>query len=83
MITSVAGLAAIASGALFFTKLTGPAGPGLVMGGLFTILYGSVRGFQGIDTKVMFGVALVTLALVVGVSWRWFKFEDVETLKKK
>lgn len=71
-ITAVLGLAAVAAGALFFTGLTGPAGPGLVLGGMATIIYGTARTFQTVDKQWLFVVAFLTLAGMVGVSWRWF-----------
>lgn len=72
-ITSIVGFVAIAVGALKFADMTGPAGPGLVIGGMITIMYGSMRTFNTVDKRWLFIVALVTLVGVVWVSRRWFQ----------
>lgn len=71
-ITSIVGLLAVAVGALKFVELTGPAGPGLVLGGIFTIMYGTARTFSTVDKRWLFVVALGTLIGVVWVSRKWF-----------
>lgn len=73
VITSIVGFAAVATGALLFAQLTGPAGPGLVLGGLATIIYGSARTFDTVDKRWLFAVAFFTLVGMMGVSWRWFR----------
>jgi len=40
---TIIGFLAIAGGALYFSEAMGPVAPGLVFGGLFTILYGAGR----------------------------------------
>ena len=57
-ITAVVGLLAIGIGALIFVDFTGPGGPGLVLGGLITILYGAMRTFQTVDKRWLFFVAV-------------------------
>ena len=54
LITVVLGFGAIAAGALLFREELGPVGPGLVFGGLITILYGALRASGAVDERWIF-----------------------------
>jgi len=61
---TVIGFIALAGGALFLSEVMGPVAPGLVFGGVITILYGSIRGFDAIDKRWLF---LELLILLIGL----------------
>jgi hypothetical protein len=64
LITTLIGFGAIAAGALMFGEGMGPIGPGLVFGGLITILYGSGRTLGTVDKRWLF---LELLAVFIGL----------------
>lgn len=67
LVTVVLGFGAIAAGALLFREELGPVGPGLVFGGLITILYGAIRAAGAVDKRWIFlelVLAFVGLILV-------------------
>ncbi len=71
--TTAFGFAAIAIGTLLFSEKLGPVGPGLVFGGLFTILYGTTRSFRSLDKQWLF-LELVTVFLgLIFVTWRFLQ----------
>src|SRR3989344_548120 len=64
IMTAIIGFVAIAIGALYSSEEFGPVGPGLVFGGLFTILYGATRSFTAVDKRWLFlelGLGLIGL----------------------
>ena len=74
IITTIAGFAAIAVGALYFSsEAMGPVAPGLVFGGLLTIMYGAGRSFEAVDKRLLFLELLVVLAGLIFVTRRYLK----------
>ena len=71
IMTTIIGFVAIAGGALFLSEAMGPVAPGLVFGGLLTIIYGSIRGFQGVDKRWLFLELLLVLAGLILVTRRY------------
>src|SRR5438045_7162326 len=59
LMTTAFGFFAIVVGTLLFSERIGPVGPGLVFGGLFTILYGTMRSFRSLDKRWIFIELLV------------------------
>lgn len=78
LITTAFGFVAIVVGTLLFSEKLGPVGPGLVFGGLFTILYGTTRSFRSLDKQWIFAELLIVFVGIILVTWRYLK-----TLKKK
>ena len=81
-LASIIGFAAIVVGALKFPQLAGPAGPGLVLGGLFSIMYASARGFESVDKRWLFGVAFLTMLGIIWVSRQWFVLSGEDQVQK-
>jgi hypothetical protein len=77
---TIIGFVALAGGALFFSEAMGPAAPGLVFGGLLTILYGAVRGFTAVDKRWLFLELLVVLIGLILVTRRYL---SITTKAKK
>jgi hypothetical protein len=73
LITSAFGFAAITVGTLLFSEKLGPVGPGLVFGGLFTILYGTTRSFRSLDKRWLFLELLVIFVGLIFVTWRFLQ----------
>ena len=74
IMTTIAGFAAIAGGALYFSsEAMGPVAPGLVFGGLFTIMYGAGRSFEAVDKRLLFLELLVVLVGLIFVTRRYLK----------
>ena len=71
--TTALGFLAIAIGALLFSEKIGPVGPGLVFGGLFTIVYGTMRSFRSLDKKWIFFELLVVFIGIILVTARFLK----------
>ena len=69
--TTAFGFLAIAFGTLLFSEKIGPVGPGLVFGGLFTILYGTARSFRSLDKRWSFAELLVVFIGIIMVTWRY------------
>lgn len=67
------GFAAIIIGTLLFSEKIGPVGPGLVFGGLFTILYGTMRSFRSLDKRWIFIELVVVFIGIILVTWRYIK----------
>src|SRR4030042_5079163 len=65
---TIIGFLALAGGALFLTEAMGPVAPGLVFGGLLTILYGAGRGFDAVDKRWLFLELLVVLVGLILVT---------------
>ncbi|MDP1710639.1 MAG: hypothetical protein Q8L46_01740, partial [candidate division WWE3 bacterium] len=73
LITAAFGFAAIATGTLLFSEKIGPVGPGLVFGGLFTILYGTTRSFGSLDKRWLFLELLAVFLGLILVTWRYLR----------
>ena len=70
---AIVGVIAVAGGLLLQSRLDAIR-LGLVTGGLATILYAVAQAGEDLDefgSAVVFGVALIGLALVIGVGYRW------------
>jgi len=67
------GFLAIIVGTLLFSEKMGPVGPGLVFGGLFTILYGTMRTFRTVDKRWIFIELLLVFVGLIFVTWRYLK----------
>ncbi len=68
---TIIGLLALAAGALFISEAMGPVAPGLVFGGVLTILYGSMRGFGAVDKRWLFLELVVVLIGLILVTRRF------------
>lgn len=64
---------AITTGTLMFSEKIGPVGPGLVFGGLFTIVYGTMRSFRSLDKKWIFLELLIVFIGIILVTYRYIK----------
>lgn len=73
VITTLFGFLAITAGTLLFSEKMGPVGPGLVFGGLFTILYGTMRSFRSLDKQWLFLELLVVFIGLILVTWRYLR----------
>ncbi len=71
--TTAFGFLAIVVGTLLFSEKLGPVGPGLVFGGLFTILYGTTRSFRSLDKRWIFIELLFVFVGIILVTWRYLK----------
>ncbi len=80
IMTTIIGFVAIAAGALFISEAMGPVAPGLVFGGLLTILYGAVRGFQAVDKRWLFLELVIVLIGLILVTRRYL---SITTKAKK
>lgn len=78
LIATAFGFLAIILGTLLFSERLGPVGPGLVFGGLFTILYGTMRSFRSLDKQWIFVELVVVFIGIILVTWRY-----ITTLTKK
>lgn len=47
-------------------------GDGVLLGGLFTLIYGMIRGLMSMDSRYQFGI--VTLGLLIALSLGYIKF---------
>jgi hypothetical protein len=68
---TIIGFVALAGGALFLSEAMGPVAPGLVFGGIFTILYGAGRGMAAVDKRWLFLELLVVLVGLILVTRRY------------
>jgi len=73
---TIIGFAAIAVGALYTAEAWGPVSPGLVFGGLFTILYGAGRSFTAVDKRWLFLELVVVLVGLIIVTQRYLKRDN-------
>ena len=73
LIAAAFGFLAIIIGTLLFSEKIGPVGPGLVFGGLFTILYGTMRSFRSLDKRWIFIELLIVFIGIILVTWRYIK----------
>jgi hypothetical protein len=73
---TIIGFIAIAVGALYFKESMGPVAPGLVFGGLFTILYGAGRGFTAVDKRWLFLELVVLLIGLIVVTRRFLTTQE-------
>ena len=78
LLTTAFGFVAIMIGTLLFSEKLGPVGPGLVFGGLFTILYGTTRSFRSLDKQWIFIELLIVFIGIMLVTWRY-----IRTLKSR
>jgi hypothetical protein len=63
---TIIGFVALAGGALVISEAMGPVAPGLVFGGILTILYGAGRGFGAVDKRWLFlELAIVLIGLIL------------------
>lgn len=70
---TIVGFIAIAVGTLYFSEAMGPVAPGLVFGGLFTILYAAGRSFMAVDKRWLFLELLLVLVGLIFVTRRYLK----------
>src|SRR3990167_10850414 len=70
---TIIGFVALAAGALFISEAMGPVAPGLVFGGLFTILYSAGRGFTAVDKRWLFLELVVVLIGLILVTRRYLQ----------
>lgn len=73
LVATVIGFGAIAAGTLFFGSSIGPIAPGLVFGGLFTIIYGDFKAFNSVDETWLFLELVLVLLGLIGVTMRFIK----------
>ncbi len=73
LIATGLGFLAIIVGTLLFSEKMGPVGPGLVFGGLFTILYGTMRTFRNVDKRWIFIELLFVFVGLIFVTWRYLQ----------
>ena len=73
LIAAAFGFLAIIVGTLLFSEKIGPVGPGLVFGGLFTILYGTMRSFRSVDKQWIFIELVIVFIGIILVTWRYIK----------
>lgn len=73
LIAAAFGFLAIIVGTLLFNEKIGPVGPGLVFGGLFTILYGTMRSFRSVDKQWIFVELVIVFIGIILVTWRYIK----------
>lgn len=71
--TTALGFIALSTGSLLFSEKIGPVGPGLVFGGLFTIVYGTMRSFRSLDKKWIFMELLLVFIGIILVTVRFLK----------
>jgi hypothetical protein len=68
---TIIGFLALAAGALFISEAMGPVAPGLVFGGVLTILYASMRGFTAVDKRWLFIELVIVLIGLILVTRRF------------
>lgn len=73
LIATAFGFVAIIIGTLLFSERLGPVGPGLVFGGLFTILYGTMRSFRSLDKRWIFIELVIVFIGIILVTWRYIR----------
>ncbi|OGY25229.1 MAG: hypothetical protein A2134_02260 [Candidatus Woykebacteria bacterium RBG_16_39_9b] len=78
---TIIGFVALAAGALFISEAMGPVAPGLVFGGLFTILYSAGRGFTAVDKRWLFLELVVVLIGLILVTRRYLQVTAKESKK--
>lgn len=83
LLTTAFGFIAIVIGTLLFSEKLGPVGPGLVFGGLFTILYGTTRSFRSLDKQWIFIELLIVFIGIILVTWRYLKTMNHKSTKSK
>ncbi len=75
---TIIGFVALAAGALFISEAMGPVAPGLVFGGLLTILYSAGRGFGAVDKRWLFLELVVVLIGLILVTRRYLSTEKAK-----
>lgn len=70
---TIIGFITLAAGALLLSEAAGPVAPGLVFGGLLTILYTTMRGFNAVDMRWLFLELVIVLIGLVLVTLRYVK----------
>lgn len=90
IISAVTGLIAIIVGMYIpTTSATGMAiASGFLLGGLFTLFFGTMRGWQGIGKIIRPIIMLIELAVIIWVAYRQFEIKkpkaiNVKEIKKK
>lgn len=84
LLTTAFGFIGITIGTLLFSEKIGPVGPGLVFGGLFTILYGTARSFRSLDKRWIFIELLVVFIGIILVTKRYLSVsKQLPPTKKK
>lgn len=73
LLTTAFGFIGITAGTLLFSEKMGPVGPGLVFGGLLTILYGTMRSFRSLDKRWLFFELLIVFFGLIAVTWRYLQ----------
>ena len=68
---TIIGFVALAGGALVISEAMGPVAPGLVFGGILTILYGAGRGFGAVDKRWLFLELVIVLIGLILVTRRF------------
>lgn len=68
-IIAVASALVILTLSLTLVSQLGIIADGLLLGGVFTLLYGMVRGFNTDDSRFQFVVVAVTLAVAIGLGY--------------
>jgi len=81
IITTIVGFVTIAVGALYFSEAMGPVAPGLVFGGLITILYGAGRSFAAVDKRWLFLELVAVLIGLILVTRRYLQATAKESKK--
>jgi hypothetical protein len=81
-IATALGFAGIIIGTLLFSEKLGPVGPGLVFGGLFTIVYGTMRTFRSVDKAWIFIELVFVLIGLILVTWRYIRTVSKNNKKK-
>lgn len=76
LLAAAFGLVAIIVGTLLFSEKVGPVGPGLVFGGLFTILYGTMRTFRSVDKRWIFVELVIVFISIILVTWRYLSIHN-------
>lgn len=73
LIAAIAAFSAIAAGTLIISEKMGPVGPGLVFGGLFTLLYANARTVSSIDKRWIFTELVFVFFGLIFITTRFLK----------
>lgn len=75
IIAIIIGFAAMTAGTLLISEAMGPVSPGLILGGLFTILYASGRSFNAIDKRWLFLIITIVFGGLIYITSRYLKLK--------
>ncbi len=67
---------------LLFSRQIGFLSDGILLGGLFTLVHALIRGFAAEDSKFLFVVASIAVAMILFLGYRRFTIADAATKKK-